>query len=217
MPRLCTSLDRLRADRRGLALLEFAFTLPIVLVILLWGIEIANYGVSILRVHQIAATTADNAARVRDSISEADVNEVLLGGKIVGEAMGFAKRGRIVLSDVMPNGKTGTSAGQTILWQRCSGALNTPQSQPQYGRQGKGANDATLPAMGAAGRQIAASSSSAMIFAEVTYQYDPIFSAAVLGTPTIRSEASFTVRERASETLNTAPSVTASECHRYDL
>ncbi|WP_093063597.1 TadE/TadG family type IV pilus assembly protein [Sphingomonas sp. OV641] len=214
MPHL---LRRLHRDQRGLALLEFAFTLPIVLTIALYGVEIANYGISILRVHQIAATAADNAARVRESISEADVNEVLLGGKIVGEAMNFATRGRIVLSDVMPNGKTGSLAGQTILWQRCSGTLNRTESQPQYGTQGKGANDASLQAMGATGRQIAASAGSAMIFAEVTYVYEPIFSTVVLGTPVIRSEASFTVRERASETLNAATGSTPSVCTRYDL
>ncbi len=210
-------LRRLGTDTRGLALLEFAFMLPIVLVLLLYGLETANLGLSILRVHQIAATSADNAARVRDSINEADVNEVLTGGKIVGERMDFATRGRIVLSDVMPNGKTGTTAGQTILWQRCTGALNRSESQPKYGTQGKGANDNTLQAMGAAGRQIAASAGSALIFAEVTYLYKPIVSSAILGTPVLRSEASFTVRERASETLNAAAGATASTCNRYDL
>lgn len=209
------TLRTLRADRRGLALLEFAFTLPLVLTLLLYGLEIANYGLASLRVHQIAATAADNAARVRDSINEADVNEVLIGGKIVGERMDFASRGRIILSDVMPNGQTGTSAGQKILWQRCTGALNTPESQPKYGTEGKGATDGTLQAMGAAGRQIAASANSAMIFAEVTYRYKPVVSSTLLGTPILRSEASFTVRERNAETLKAATGATASVCTSY--
>lgn len=205
-------LRRLRRDRRGLALLEFAFTLPIILTILLYGLELVNFGLSVLQVHQIAATTADNAARVRDSISETDVSEVLLGGKIVGERMDFAKQGRIVLSDVMPNGKTGTSAGQTIIWQRCAGALNRPESQPQYGLEGKGQNDASLQAMGANGRQIAAGPGSAMVFSEVTYLYKPLVSSALIGTPVLRSEASFTVRERASEKLT---GTKANDCKNY--
>ena len=209
-------IRRLRRDRRGLALIEFGFMLPVVLTVILYGIELANFGNSILRVHQIAATSADNAARVRDSINEADVNEVLLGGRILGERMDFATRGRIVISDVMPNGQTGTKAGQMILWQRCTGALNTPDSQPKYGTQGKGASDATLQAMGATGRQIAASTSSAMIFVEVTYVYKPVVTSTFLGTPTLRSEASFSVRERASETLGAAAGNDASVCTRYD-
>jgi hypothetical protein len=211
------TLRHLRRDRHGLALLEFAFTLPIVLTLLLSGLELANFGLSILRVHQIAATAADNAARVRDSINEADVNEVLLGGKIIGERMDFANRGRIVLSDVMPNGQSGSNAGQKILWQRCTGALNTADSQPKYGTQGKGASDDSLQAMGATGRQIAASTGSSMIFAEVTYLYKPVVSSTILGTPTLRSEASFTVRERNSETLNAASGATASVCTAYNL
>lgn len=212
-----SALHRLAHDRSGLALIEFAFTLPIVLTLLLYGLELANLGLSILRVHQIAATSADNAARVRDSINEADVNEVLLGGKIIGERMDFATRGRIILSDVMPNGLASSNAGQKILWQRCTGALNSTDSQPKYGTQGKGATDNSLQSMGAGTRTIAASANSAMIFAEVTYVYKPVVSSTLLGTPTLRSEATFTVRERGSETLSASAGATPSICSRYDL
>ncbi|HEX8384443.1 MAG TPA: TadE family protein [Sphingomonas sp.] len=208
----------LRADTGGLALIEFAFTLPVIVTLLLFGLETANYVIAAMRVHQIAAVSADNAARVRDSINEADVNEVLTGGKIVGESMDFAARGRIVLSDVLPNGQTGTNAGQTILWQRCAGALQIPESVPRYGVQGKGATDGTLPFMGAATRTVAASTNSAMVFAEVTYRYKPVVSEAIYGTPIMRSEASFTVRERTAETLGVGPSGTIGRtCGRYDL
>lgn len=207
-----TKLSSFGRDRQGLALLEFALALPLVLTVLLFGLELCNYGISILRVHQIAATSADNAARVRDSISEADVNEVLLGGKIVGEPMEFAGSGRIVMSDVTSNGFSDGRRGQRIVWQRCAGALNVPDSQPQYGTSGKGESDATLQAMGAPGNQIAASDNTAMVFVEVTYRYKPIVSSMLFGTPTIRSEASFPVRERTSETLNPTPGATVSVC-----
>lgn len=216
-------IRRLREDRRGLALIEFAFTLPIMLSLILLGTETANLGISIMRVHQIAAVTADNAARVRDSITESDVNEVLTGGKIIGERMDFANRGRIVLSDVMPNGYTDAKKGQTILWQRCTGGLNNTDSQPKYGTQGKGKDDATLQKMGTGSRQIDASASSALVFAEVTYRYRPVISARLVSgflpdTLMIRSEAAFSVRERSSETLGTGASgTTASTCSRYDL
>jgi hypothetical protein len=203
---------RLASSNNGVALTEFAFTLPVILIILLYGIEVANFGLAVLRVHQIAATSADNAARVRDSISEDDVNEVLIGGKTIGETMDFATRGRIVLSDVLSNGLSGSNAGQKILWQRCSGALDVPESQPMYGTEGKGAADNSLPAMGKAGRQIAPSATSAMVFAEVTYRYKPVVSATLFGTPILRSEASFIVRERPSETLTLPPNTTASKC-----
>ena len=211
-------LQRLRRDQRGLALLEFGFTLPILLVIILFGLETANMGIAWMRVHQIAATSADNAARVRDSIDELDVNEVLLGGRIIGERMDFATRGRIVISDVTSNGKTGSNAGLTILWQRCTGALNTTESAPKYGTQGAGANNGSLQSMGTSPRQIAPTTGSPLIFAEVTYRYKPVVSSTIFGTPILRSEAAFTVRERASETLGDGPNgTTDSVCTRYDL
>ena len=66
--------------------------------------------------------------------------------------------------------------------------------------------------MGAPGNQIAASDNAAMVFVEVTYRYKPIVSSMLFGTPIIRSEASFPVRERTSETLNPTPGATASAC-----
>jgi hypothetical protein len=205
-------IRRLTSENKGVALIEFAFTLPVILIILLYGIEVSNFGLAVLRVHQIAATSADNAARVRDSISEDDVNEVLIGGKTIGEKMDFASRGRIVLSDVLSNGLSGSNAGQKILWQRCSGALNVPESQPMYGAEGKGAADNSLQTMGKVGRQIAPSATSAMVFAEVSYRYKPVVSATLFGTPILRSEASFIVRERPSETLTLPPNTTPSKC-----
>lgn len=215
MMRVHTLLGHLRRERRGVAMIEFALSLPVVLALLLYGLEVANYGLATLRVYQIAATAADNAARVRDSINEADVNEVLLGGKIVGESMDFATRGRIILSDVVPNGQTGGSAGQKILWQRCAGALNATESQPKYGVEGKGATDGTLKAMGASGNQISASPGLALVFAEVTYRYKPVVSTTLLGEPVLRSEAAFIVRERGSETLGAAAGATVSTCDKY--
>lgn len=222
MTRLRIFFAALHRDERGLAMLEFGFTLPILLVIILFGVETANMGISWMRVHQIAATSADNAARVRESIDELDVNEVLLGGKIIGERMNFATRGRIVISDVTSNGKTGSNAGLTILWQRCTGALNTTESQPKYGTQGAGANNGTLQSMGTSPRQITPTNGSPMIFVEVTYRYRPIINAPFVGnffgTPILRSEAAFTVRERSSETLDDGPNgTTDSVCTRYDL
>ena len=207
--------SRLRSDRRGLALLEFAFTLPIVLVMITWGIELANYGIAILKIHQIAATASDNAARVRNSISEGDVNEVIEGAKVVGQGLEFATRGRVIISDVVPNGLTGTNEGQKINWQRCGGALNDPASQPKYGTQGTGTTNGTLKYMGTATKNIAASTGSAMIFVEVTYKYKPIVPFSFIKEQILRSESSFTVRERSSETLGTG--TPSSVCTRYDL
>lgn len=219
---LRSPLRRLRRDRSGVAMVEFALAAPLLLVLMTYGIETANMAITILRVHQVAATAADNAARVRDAITENDINEVLLGGAIVGGdkpsqtaanyGRDFSDNGRIILSAVAPNGLTGSNAGQVIVWQRCTGSLDVADSRPKYGAEGKGKADGSLPYMGASTRRIAASSGSVAVFAEVTYRYQPIFSARVLGQPIIRSEAAFTVRERNSEALDTGTAKAVSGC-----
>ena len=45
-----------------------------------------------LRVSNIAMLTADNAARVRDSIDEADVIDLLTGAKMSGSEHQFRRR-----------------------------------------------------------------------------------------------------------------------------
>ena len=93
---MSSRLGRLRNDVSGVSIVEFALILPILVVIGFWGIETANFAIANLRVSQIAALTADNAGRVRDSIDEADVNELLTGAKMVGTGIDFAARGRII-------------------------------------------------------------------------------------------------------------------------
>ena len=111
----------LRDCTSGLAMIEFAMSLPVVLMLGLLGLETANFAMAHLRVSNIAMVTADNAARIRDVIDEADVTDILTGAKDTGASMNFAQNGRIILTDLEP---TPTGGNQWIRWQRCDGALN---------------------------------------------------------------------------------------------
>ncbi|MBW4329322.1 pilus assembly protein [Stakelama sp. CBK3Z-3] len=205
----------LAREKRGLALIEFAFSLPILLGVALMGIETAHYAIAMMRVNQISTSVADNVARVRDSITEADVNEALLSANLIGDSIDFGERGRVVVSSVSPNGKTGSTAGQWIRWQRCMGALNVTQSKPQYGDEGTGKNNGALQYMGSSKNRITAADDVDMIFVEVTYQYKPVVGSQIIGEPILRSEASYTVRERDSEDLQSSTGVTAKTCDKY--
>lgn len=206
-----TSIAR---DTRGLAMIEFAIAAPVLITLGLGGAEITNMAIAQMRVNQVATSVSDNVARVRNSITEADVNEVLLSATLLG-GRDFTANGRVVVSSVEPNGQTGTDAGQYIRWQRCTGALNLPQSQPKYGLQGKGKTDNSLQSLGTAPKTIKATAGSALILVEVTYKYQPLVSASFLGTPVMRSEAVYNVRERNDQTLGTAAGATPSVCTTY--
>ncbi len=201
LQRAARRLTRLRACTSGLAMTEFAFSLPILLGLGLFGLETANFAMAHLRVSNIAMMTADNAARVRESIDEADVIELLLGGKMSGAGIGFGANGRIILSSIEVNpGET----GQWIRWQRCDGARATTSL---YGAQGTGQTSAVLQAVGPAGNQIAAQPGTAVMLVEVVYDYQPIIPNSFLEGRQIRYESAFNVRQRNDQVIKNAGNI----------
>lgn len=201
---------RLRACESGVAFTEFAMSLPILLGLGLVGLETANLAMAHLRVSNIAMITADNAARVRDSIDEANVIELLTGAKMTGDNIRFRQNGRVILSSVEANtaGAGGTTTGQWIRWQRCDGARNVAS---RYGGQGTGQTNATLQAVGPANNQVSAATGTAVMVAEVEYRYQPIISDAIFGTRIIRYESAFNVRQRTDQVLKNATSLPANQ------
>lgn len=209
LKRLTTSERNLLRDDRAVAMLEFAFSLPLLLTLGLGGMELANLALAHLRVSQIAMTTADNAGRVRVAVDEADINEVFIGASTVGESLDFEENGRIVLSSLQDNGRTGSAHGQMINWQRCFGDLDV---DPEYGVEGDGRTDGDLQAMGQEGRQIQSLPGTAVMFVEVSYEYQPIVGDAILGATMIRYESAFNVRERDMFDITNTTSLPVNSC-----
>ena len=209
--RLARAAARLRGCESGLAFVEFAMSLPVLVTLGLVGLETANLAMAHLRVSNIAQLTADNAARVRDGIDEANVIELLQGAKMTGDNIQFRQNGRIILSSIEPNtaGPGGTSNGQWIRWQRCDGRKNTVS---RYGPQDTGRTSAILPAVGPAGNQIAASAGTAVMMVEVEYDYQPIVSDTIFGPRRIRYESAFNVRQRVNQAITNVGGATARVC-----
>lgn len=242
--RLTRAVNRLRQDGSGVAMIEFAFAFPVILLVGLVGIDTANFAIAHLRVSQIAMTTADNAARVRDSIDEHDINEVFIGARLVGAGIDFANRGRVILSDLEPRTisptKTGTALNQWIRWQRCFGVKNVASSYGVPRTAGgtaiiNGTETSTtspsdqlksvpkigtadsLTGMGPSGNQVAATEGTAVMFVEVVYDYKPIFWNTLIGNSTIRYTAAFNVRQRNDQEMKTGglASTSWSTCNRF--
>jgi hypothetical protein len=196
--------SRLKSDRSGIAMVEFALGLPLLSFISIGGMELTNYSAAKMRASQIALMVADNAGRVRVSIDEADIDEVMIGAKIEGEVMKFAENGRVILSSLEHNGLTGSNEGQRIRWQRCFGKKEVVSS---WGVEGTGTtNNALAAGMGPSGKKIAALSNMVVMFVELSYTYDPLVTEKFLGPKVITSTAAYIVRERTNQTItNTAP------------
>lgn len=208
-------LRRFRAalrDDGGIAMVEYALALPVLAAVSLYGMETANFVLANLRVSQMAAVTADNAGRVRDTIDETDVNELMIGAKLTGTSINFAENGRIILSDLEQ--RTDDTTKQWIRWQRCSGKLNVSSS---YGTP-TAMTASSMTAMGPTGNQIAAASGTAVMFVEVVYTYQPIVSNALLGPRTIRYTSAFNVRQRTAFPLTNTDGLgsgSISSCSTY--
>ncbi|MGV3731706.1 MAG: TadE/TadG family type IV pilus assembly protein [Sphingopyxis sp.] len=193
--RMRRAVRRLAQSNRGSVMLEMAFSIPFLILVGFGGLEIANLTLAHTRVSQLGLNTADNAARIaagsnltQPQIREVDINEVFAGAERQVAGLGFENNGRIILSSLQRN----DDGGQTIKWQRCFGNLEVASV---YGVEGTGATGTDFPGMGPVGREVKAAAGTAIMFVEVTYEYQPLLFGAWLGPRTIRSTAAYNVRE----------------------
>ena len=188
---------RLLGSVSGAAMTEFALSAPLLMAAGLWGVETANQAIVQMRINQIAVLIADNAARVGENsllgdaqIFESDINDVLYGAHIQGgEAFSFYDHGRVILSslEVVPE----TEDQQYIHWQRCMGSKNRIST---YGLEGDGL-DGELAGMGPAGQEVWAFEDEAVIFVEISYDYQSLVGETFGFSDEVHATASFTVRD----------------------
>ena len=184
-------------NRRGVAYLEFALALPVLLTLGLFGAEVANMATINMQVSQMATSVADNASRIGQTdnngvpptVQEAQVDSVLGGAILQGRRINFEENGRVILSSLERDPSTGR---QYIHWQRCRGNLERSSA---YGPEGFGRGEGTLAGMGKTGSLIAAPNNSSVMFAEVYYRYQPIFGRMFVGSLEFKQEMAFETRD----------------------
>jgi hypothetical protein len=244
VPRLLGVGRRLRADRRGLALLEFALTLPLILGVGLYGLETANLALANMRVSQAALNSAGLTVQ---QLREIDMNDVLAQVREQTKSWQLTTRGRVTISSL----EADASGNQVIHWQRCIGLKRGAGYDSSYGRTrisgttpagaestaaydptagvntaSSGDNSATHPGsstsgMGVTGAKVTAPPSSGVIFVEINYDYLPVISGAWLpgGAVKLHYIASFIVRDRRdfSQIYNpvTTPATQRATCDLY--
>lgn len=194
--RISRPLRSLLGDTSGVALVEFAYSLPFMMILGLGGIELANYSIAHMRVSQIAVSLADNASRAKEEIvsgvprmREYDVNEAFRAADVQSGKLDIAVNGRLILSSL----ETNASKGQWVHWQRCFGARSGYKSS--YGKQGDGSTGTSFKGMGPLGRELKADEGYAIMFAEVVYDYQPLLFGRFIPDAPIRKTAAMYVRD----------------------
>lgn len=225
---------RLRDDRRGLALIEFAFAAPLVLALGLYGVEMGNQALTHMRVSQIALSVADNASRMGDiqtsnieQFREGDMNDVFQAARLQGAGIKIGTYGRITVSSLENVQQSyDTAPVQRIHWQRCLGAMTGTAYASSYGTTGANAGATATAAdagtaapqgMGDSGRMVTAPAGYGLIFVEVNYQYQPIVSGWLAKPFRMHYVASMIVRNARDfrQIYNPLTSATPSTCNRY--
>jgi hypothetical protein len=208
-------IGQLRSDKSGIAMVEFALGLPLLSALSIGGMELTNYAAAKMRASQIALMVADNAGRVRVSIDETDIDEVMIGARVEGEVMGLGANGRVILSSLEHNGLSGANEGQTIRWQRCFGAK---QVNSTFGLAGDGIDSNSLAAgMGPPGKKIKALTNMVVMYVELVYDYKPIVSEGILGPQLITSTAAYIVRERANQNVTNSVPLPVDQTRTCDI
>lgn len=206
---------RLRGDDRGVALTEFAFALPILLLMSLTGAELTNYITTKMRISQVALHLADNAARigtgsqlVAKTITEADINDLFVGANLQSGELNLQANGRVIVTSLEPTTSPNATGTYKIGWRRCYGAKTS------YARKyPTGAGTINLTGLGPAGRQVTAPDNGATMFIEIYYEYRPIVKTSLAPDTSMTEIASMIVRDKRDTTqVYPVAGVTASSC-----
>jgi len=229
--RLCRNLKR---DRSGVAMIEFAIALPLVLGVGCYGLETANLALINLRISQIALALADNASRVgaysgltSQQLREVDVNDIFAAARYQGNGIDLTTNGRIILSSLENVQQSyDTAAVQRIHWQRCLGLKNGTGYDSSYGTTTTAAGTtatqtnagtAATNGMGDSGAQVNAPGGSGVMFVEINYLTEPLFGTWLTSPARIHYVATFIVRDRRdfSQIFNPSPTATRMTCDKY--
>lgn len=230
------AVGKIVLDRRGLALIEFALSFPLVMVIGGFGIELSNVALTNMKISQYALNLADAASRVGVDVGggvtqlrEADINDVLQGARIQGLPIALGTNGRVVLSS-LENTKQSydTVYKQRIHWQRCFGMQSGSDYNSHYGTtpvtagstaSASNAGSDASTGMGEASNKVNAPKDSGVMFVEINYLYSPIFGNLFISPRIIRYSASMLVRDNRDYTQiqNPSPAATAALCNTYTI
>lgn len=204
---------RLRDDARAVSVVEFALSLPVLMLVGAGGIELVNYILAGQKIERIASITADNVARNTLAPSERSFVDTFAGVEDIAAPFDFNARGRIIMTGVIGVSENDTIVGK-VVWQRCSGqlaginsAIGREASDPEKWAEGP---NARLP------NNITLLQNQLVVITEAAYQYEPLISLAQLpsssGNGILRQLSIFVSRGQAFPNVTPSAGVDPARC-----
>lgn len=153
------TLRHFSKDTRASTFMELAFTLPILVLMVLGGTELSFFMLKHQKMNRVAMSTADLIAQSRQ-VTQLDIDNVFSAIGLVSGEDDFAQNGVVVITSVYRDGNN----APTISWQSFSGNQYEASSHI-----GEGANTlATLPP------EIQLTPGDGVIVAEVFFRHRPV-------------------------------------------
>jgi hypothetical protein len=168
--RLKTLSSALRQNMAGVAAIEFAIILPVMLLLLYGGYEGWRMVLAGQRIDHVAYSLSDLSSRLVAASTEGDVTNMLGGGLFIAEPFDVQAEGRVILSAI------DAGSGRQILWQRCIGSAAVVSA---LGVEGSNANLAAVDRMPVATDDI-------LFVTEASLLYKPPLVGLIYGPVTLR-------------------------------
>lgn len=148
---------RLAGNSRGGAMVEAAFVVPIIIMLLLAGFEIARLTLLHQKLDRAASAMADLVSQSED-LNQAQLNDMFNSIVHVMEPFEFGAKGLVIVSSIGRDGSNPT----TMFWQQSGGGTMSATSQV-----GTAGNPPSLPA------GFTVRPGEGLIVAEIYYDYSP--------------------------------------------
>lgn len=176
----------LARDRRGSLAVEVAMSIPIMVSLLLGGVEITRYVLLNQKVERASATMADLVSQA-EKLSEEDLANLFIATRYTVEPFDLAGKGRVIISSIA---KSSSDADVRVVWQRAFGSGSGSSS---FGAEG---GAAVLPA------GFTVRDGENIIVGEAFFDFVPVLGDDVLGNTTLHSHAVMRPRFGSLTTLN---------------
>lgn len=152
------ALRRFRRDRRGVSGVEFAMTVPLLILLMLGVAELGRYGVFRMKLGNTVANVADIVARA-EAADRDEIDELIATAPVLLRPFDQPERLRILVSAVQ---RTGSTSPPRVAWRRAGGQFTAEPS-----RIGLDGADATIP------DDLLSEAIGTLIVCEIMYDYEP--------------------------------------------
>jgi Flp pilus assembly protein TadG len=164
---------RARLGVAGNVAVEFALTLPVLMLLMLGSAEMARFVILHQKIDRVAVTTSDLVARA-ETIKESELDDIFEAADYVAQPFDLGNLGVVIVSAITNE----DGSGATVAWQRSGAGSGTHTSQ--IGAEG---DPATLTA------DFDVRQGETAIIAEVFYDFEPFLSELIVEPQTLYRRA----------------------------